>query len=197
MIETGNSLIHWNYFLALETDLVKVARYIEFAEPNFSTYSVELAHLLLAAGSEIDVVLKEICIHFDTGTTATTINGYRTVISERIPGFIDETVHVFRFKLTLHPWSDWKSRGGPHWWQSYNKVKHERSKYFCEANLKNALNAMAALLVAVHYFYKLTWRGRPSDPLDDKQVSLILKPNSQLLSFPSSYYYDQSHLPAG
>jgi hypothetical protein len=197
MIETGKSPIHWNYFLALEADLVEVARYIEFAQPNFPTYSVELAHLLLAAGSEVDVVLKEICIHFDARTTAATIDAYRTVISERLAGFIDETVHVFRFKLRLHPWADWKTEVSPDWWWSYNKVKHERSKYFCEANLRNVLNAMAALLVAVHYFYKLTWHGPEFAPLDDQQVSLVLKPNSQLLSFPSTYYYDQSHLPVG
>jgi hypothetical protein len=196
MIETGNSLIHWNYFLALEADLVEVARYIEFAEPNFPTYSVELAHLLLAAGSEVDVVLKEICIHFGAERMATSIDGYRSVIGEHMPWFMEETVHVFRFRLTLRPWADWKSEGSPDWWRSYNKVKHERSKHFSEANLRNVLNAMAALLVAVHYFYMFTLRGPDSPPPDHQQLDLMLKPNSQLLSFPSSYYYDQSHLPA-
>ncbi|MBP6506947.1 MAG: hypothetical protein KA257_05225 [Opitutaceae bacterium] len=38
-----------------------MSRFIEFAEDNFPTYSLELVRLLLAAGSEIDVALKELC----------------------------------------------------------------------------------------------------------------------------------------
>lgn len=29
---------YWNYFLALEADLVNLSRYIEFTEDNFSSY---------------------------------------------------------------------------------------------------------------------------------------------------------------
>lgn len=53
--------IHWSYYLAFEQDLEKISRYIEFHESNYSTYSVELARILLAACSESDVLLKEIC----------------------------------------------------------------------------------------------------------------------------------------
>jgi len=57
----SESPIHWRQFLALEEELMQVARYIEFSEDNFNTYSIELASLLLGAGSEIDVVAKQIC----------------------------------------------------------------------------------------------------------------------------------------
>jgi hypothetical protein len=197
MTKTGKSLIHWNYFLALETDLADVARYIEFAKPNFATYSIELVHLLLAACSEVDAVLKELSLQLNPKRRPSKINQYRPIISKELPGFLDETVYVRRFKLSFQPWKDWAPNKNPAWWSSYNKVKHDRSKHFSDANLENALNAMAALLVAVHYFYKLTWHGREFPPLDAQQVSLVLRPNSQLLSFPSTYYYDQSHLPAG
>ena len=52
-IQSGRVFLHWNYYIALEQDLAKLSRYIEFAEGNFSTYSIELAHLLLAASSEV------------------------------------------------------------------------------------------------------------------------------------------------
>jgi hypothetical protein len=58
MIDVSKSFIHWNYFLAIESDLENLSRYIEFIDTNFKTYSIELAHLLLASSSEIDVVLK-------------------------------------------------------------------------------------------------------------------------------------------
>jgi len=61
MLKEGPKLLHWNYFLALESDLDRVSRYVEFTTYNYTTYSLEMAHLLLAAGSEIDVVLKSLC----------------------------------------------------------------------------------------------------------------------------------------
>jgi len=66
MIKTGETLLHWNYFLALESDLERVSRYIEFDKANFKTYSIELAHLLLAASSEVDVVAKTLCQRIDS-----------------------------------------------------------------------------------------------------------------------------------
>ena len=53
------SLQHWNYFLALESDLGKLARFVEPTEANFRTFSLEIVRLFLAACSEIDVVAKQ------------------------------------------------------------------------------------------------------------------------------------------
>ena len=72
---TANKL-HWNYFLALERDMETVARYVEFSAPNFDVYSIELAHLLFAAASEVDVVAKLLCQtwrQLNRATTSTNI----------------------------------------------------------------------------------------------------------------------------
>ena len=61
MFEEGNKLIHWNYFLAIESDLERLSRYVEFSKDNYKTYSLAMAHLLLSSASEVDVVLKGIC----------------------------------------------------------------------------------------------------------------------------------------
>ena len=52
---------YWQHFLALEADFAATSRYVEFAEPNFKTYSTEFTKLLLAIGSEVDVLCKIIC----------------------------------------------------------------------------------------------------------------------------------------
>jgi hypothetical protein len=49
MIQATESKLHWNYFIALERDLETTTRYVEFTPANFSTYSIEFAHLLFAA----------------------------------------------------------------------------------------------------------------------------------------------------
>jgi len=61
VLKEGPKLLHWNYFLVLESDLEHISRYIEFTTDNFKVYSQEFAHILLAASSEVDVVLKSLC----------------------------------------------------------------------------------------------------------------------------------------
>ncbi|GEM_PF-733291 len=45
------TLTHWNYYLAIESDLENLTRYIEFHPDNFATYSIENAKLLMTATS--------------------------------------------------------------------------------------------------------------------------------------------------
>ena len=74
MIKTSEKNIHWDYYLALESDIGRLARYIEFDESNFDTHSIELAHLLLASSSEVDVVMKELCNLISPQSKAGNIN---------------------------------------------------------------------------------------------------------------------------
>jgi hypothetical protein len=57
---------YWQHFLALEADFTSTARYVEFSVSNFSTFSIEYAKLLLAIGSEVDVLCKVICERIDS-----------------------------------------------------------------------------------------------------------------------------------
>lgn len=148
--------IHWNYFLAIEQDLAKISRYIEFTDENFDSFSIELAHLLLASSSEVDVVLKLLCKGHDDGQRCLNINDYKTCVCQNFPSLINEKCFIPRFGLTLTPWSNWSGENNPDWWKSYNNVKHQRDTHFHEANLKNALNSVAALgLVVVQYYQDL------------------------------------------
>lgn len=88
MIKSKPSNLHWNYFLAIESDLVKTSRFIEFCEDNLSVYSIELAHILLSASSEVDVLLREICNL--KKIRADNINDYRIAFQELLPDFINE-----------------------------------------------------------------------------------------------------------
>ncbi|MEW6084316.1 MAG: hypothetical protein AB1607_06955 [Chloroflexota bacterium] len=193
-IEVKESLIHWNYFLALESDLAQVSRYIEFDSKNFRTYSIELAHLLLAASSEVDVIAKGICGFLEPNSPAENINQYREIINRNLPNFRKEQVFVPRFNLTLRPWSNWNSAKNPQnplWWRSYNKVKHERNEYFAEANLKNVLNSVGGLLVTVFYFYKLKF-SIDNPNLRERDTTRLLLPESEFVRLNEAYYY--SHL---
>ena len=54
-------LHYWQFFLAIEADLANTARYVEFADQNMGTYSIEYVRILLSAGSEVEVVAKLLC----------------------------------------------------------------------------------------------------------------------------------------
>jgi hypothetical protein len=153
-INTTRALSHWNYFLALEADLVELSRFVEFTADNYNTYSIELAHLLLASASEVDVVLKQLCALLTPGTQAENIENYRRALMPIEPGFACTAVTVPRFGLELTPWINWQDDRSPEWWGDHNKVKHERGAHFPRANLKNVLNAMGGLFISLMFYYR-------------------------------------------
>ena len=105
---------HWDYFLSLEDDLAKLARYIHFSNENLSTYSIEFARLLMAATQEIDVLFKQICARH--GDKSNSEAGYRAFFSEGDYVKIrDLEVSVRSYGLKFTPFKDWTSTA-PGWW---------------------------------------------------------------------------------
>lgn len=155
---TLQRLRHWNYFLAIEQDLIKISRFIEFSPDNYKTYSLELARLLIASTSEVDVLLKEICTS-DKKSKDRGINDYRDFFKSaeewdiQREDFIRQMTLLPRYNLYLSPWESWQNGGkdAPEWWTANNKVKHHRSDSFDQANLYNVLNSVAALFAVNLY----------------------------------------------
>ena len=158
------SLLHWNYFLALESDVERLARFVEFTSNNFGTYSIEMAHLFLAAASEVDVVAKQLCSIMDAAANVANIEQYRGVLRHCLPEMEASLVTIPRYGLELRPWSNWRDDETPDWWRDHNKVKHQRGEHFALANLENVLNAMAALFLLVLYYYRGVIDGRRIEP---------------------------------
>ena len=187
-IQVSNSLVHWNYFVALEQDLAKISRFIEFSEANFGTYSIELAHLLLAASSEVDVVMKRLCKLKNNQKSHSNINDYKETIMQYFPDFADEKVYIHRNGISLEPWSNWKGEENPLWWRSYNKVKHERDSHYDKANLKNTVNSLAGLGLIVIYYYRELFSQENAHTFASTLDRL--KPQTSLIDFNESYTYD-------
>ena len=182
--------LHWNYFLALERDLEVVSRYVEFSPPNFNVFSIELAHLIFAAASEVDVVAKLLCERIAPAAPRRNINEYKAVLLPAFPELPTTQVFVSRYGLSFAPWSNWAGPNNPDWWRSYNNVKHERDTYFNEATLKNALNALGALLVTTFHFYARTLAVAPTAVLPPKDTTRELQPESTLIRLDEDFYYD-------
>ena len=188
-ITVSKSLIYWNYFLALESDLEIVSRYIEFIESNFKTYSIELASLLLSSSSEIDVIMKELCGLLSHDDKTENISDYRDIIKKNKSELVEESVSIPRYGIELNPWTNWKEDNNPYWWRSYNNVKHKRNIYFNEANLKNVLNSLGALLITNFYYYLEKFskeKGQTQDPIWITKTKL--QPEPKLFKLKKEYY---------
>lgn len=163
-IREGTSLLHWNYFLALEADCERLARFVDFSRSNFGTYSIEIAHLLLAVASEVDVVAKQLCALVDEEANPSNIEQYRRILRRHLPEIEHSHVIIPRYGLTLEPWSNWKSDETPDWWRDHNKVKHQRGEHFSLANLQNVLNAIAGLFLLVLLYYRAVLEEKRIEP---------------------------------
>lgn len=186
-ITTSRTKAHWNYFLALERDIERISRYIEISEDNFSAYSLELAHTLFAASSEVDTVAKLLCEKARPGSNCVNMVQYRQLIMVNIPGFSSTEVYIPRYGLTLTPWSNWNEEKAPDWWRGYNQVKHERDTYFNQATLKNTLNSMGALLIMVLNYYSYVFIAKSGDP-GIKRAIREMEPGSNLLFLNDELY---------
>ncbi len=144
---------HWEYFQTLVDDIDKLSRYIEITKDNYKVYSIELVRILLAVGSEVDVVAKLLCQSVPDSKPCKNINDYRTTLCEVYPSLPAIIIALPRHGIGFIPWTAWGEEQNPNWWHSYNNVKHHRDNKFEEANLINTLNAASGLCVLIGYLY--------------------------------------------
>jgi len=155
VIESHKIQTHWNYLLAIDDDLDRLSRYIEFHERNFECFSIEISRILLTSAAEIDVVCKQICKKHDPESSAKDMHQYREEIKPVYPEIPNFEVMIPRHGLKLKPWDNWNEINGvPLWWTAHNKVKHQRDSEYYQGNLKNSLNSVAGLFIMVLYLYK-------------------------------------------
>ena len=141
--------IHWNYFFAIEDDLATLSRYVEFHEDNFTTYSIEIARILMTAVQEVDVLLKSICGHYNV--PAANVRDYHNLMVAKHPNIRDARVTLTHHSLARVPFASWTEDSPPSWWTANNKVKHARDTEFSRASLESAIDAVSALLIVNIY----------------------------------------------
>jgi len=82
--------MHWNYFLALEADILHLSRYVEPREENMQVFSIELTRLLLAIGAEADVVSNLLIAHL--AGAGMPMRDRREVLSRHFPWLLATSV---------------------------------------------------------------------------------------------------------
>lgn len=180
---------HWEYYLVLEKDFLQLERYVSFELGedylydgikyencgNSKTFSNEFIKQYQTICSEVDVILKSICLELGDQLANDMKYGYTPVVLQKWANIIDQKV---RFKdLELQPFSNWQKEPNyksPDWWTPYNNVKHERLCNYHKANLKNVLNALAGLYILENYLIKFIG-DRDNDKDVPNDISLIFE----------------------
>lgn len=145
---------HWNYFLAVEAELVACARYVEFSPDNFRCYSNEFAKIILLAAGEVDSIWHELCALLQPSSKAKSIGKYYPILLDEYPLLTKCEIAIPRYQMSFCPWRDWTAAQRPGWWsQSYNKLKHERYANFSSATLESTFNAVGAQFLALQLYH--------------------------------------------
>ena len=145
----------WAFYLRLENDFINSLNYVHFESDNFSTYSIEFERLLLSIGSEVDVLCKLLCKEINPLQSPSNIFQYATILCN-FGDFTSTKVRFERTGLEVSPFSGLTTQDSPHWWQAYNKVKHNRTEkeHYKKGNLENVFTALAALYMLNRYYCK-------------------------------------------
>lgn len=163
---------YWNYYLRLEEEFYNTRNFVEFSEDNFGTYSIEYLKLYLSVCSEIDVVGKFVAKYFNAlfDSEKANIKTWWKEIIEKVKYknkyLYDVEINFIDIKTNI-PWSNFNypsnpDANSPAWWETYNKVKHNRTEtdkdthkeFFTQANLQNVISAFAGLYVLEKSYIK-------------------------------------------
>jgi hypothetical protein len=132
---------------AIESDLRRVFEFVEPHDRNVDVFSTRLYEIFLRASTEFESNCKSIL----------SANGYTRDGDWNMSDYkkIEAATRLSEYQIQLTIWAGtprvlqplapWSSGGSLPWYQDYNKVKHNRTDEFECANLKNTLDAVAAL----------------------------------------------------
>jgi len=143
---------HWNYFLTLEQDMSDTSKFVEHCEANYNTFSFEFFKIIQLSCAEIDSLLKELCKLWEPNSKAKCIKNYAKII---IPKYtkLNEFSTMMNYSglpLLFCPWQHWTCEASPNWWRDYQHLKHNHTKNFDLATMKNAYYCLSALLIVLN-----------------------------------------------
>lgn len=158
----------WDYYLMLEDQFIDTFKYVEPGPINDSkninklSFSKMYNQLLLSVGSEVDILLKELC-KIAGDTKADKMEIYKKVLKD-YKNFSNEGCKYIYDSEVIYPWINFKEEDSPDWWTNYNNLKHRRlkNKYFKLGNYKNVTQALAGLFIICRVLYREFFLYEPS-----------------------------------
>ena len=156
--------IYWKNYLRLEKFFIDTEKYVTIEKDNYPTYSFEYLSLFVLICNEIDSVLNELCDEFENKNEQRNILKKTDILIREIPNFNNVKVATaFEYSgFSFVPFQKFTDKSTDFWWQSYNDIKHRRSKidnstkkpYYYQANLKNVFYSLSALYISLKLLFE-------------------------------------------
>lgn len=137
-------------FFQLQKEMEELFLYVAPAFKNLKTYSYHIHELLIRICIEIEANFKAIFAenHYSKQEKDYTIEDYWKInVSHRLSDY-KVIMPAWEGKSNVfEPFAGWKTSTTLPWYRAYNRSKHNRDKYFAEANLKHLMDAFCGLYV--------------------------------------------------
>lgn len=185
----NKNINHFNYYLAIESDLINTFRYVEFSVSNNSTFSIEFARIIMASTQEVDSLFKEFSRLIEPGSNHKNIGEYKKLALKHFSDLVEEKIYAPKYGIELTPWINWSGDSNPDWWGANNDIKHQRLSNFEKANLKNAFNSVAALYCVNIYYLKALKEQERNEELDWSEFFAFVSLKSELFELDSNKYH--------
>ena len=153
-MERNKFEMYWRYYLSIESMMINTAKYVCPSRENAYTYSDEFMKIILLSCSEIDSIMKEICkqngVLLNDGQYNMKVYSTELLKNKSIceiafaPGFNfsedSKSIICFPFRDINKD----KPYAGLLWWESYQKLKHNRIENAKVGNLINSIYSLGA-----------------------------------------------------
>ena len=182
-------ILHWNYFLSIEEELLTTSKYVEFDLDNLKTFSTKYTKIILEASSEVDVLLTQVGKIFKQKKKKPNFKDHYKIINLNVNTLITEKLFIEQYGIDISPYEEWTNNKELDWHKTYNNLKHNRGSHYKEGNLENAFLSVGALFTTVvHYYQCIALNSNPGKRIRLSDVINSLKPKANLIKF-----YDEKH----
>ena len=139
-------------FLQLQKEMEELFLYVAPADKNLKTYSYQIHELLIRICVEIEANFKAIFAenHYSKQEKDYTIGDFWKInVSHRLSEYKVKMPTWEGKNKVFVPFSGWNTSISLPWYRAYNRSKHNRDKFFTEANLMHLMNAFCGLYVVL------------------------------------------------
>ena len=171
------SNLFWPIYKKLESELLSMTSHIRFDDNQLKVYSDNFLDILFRTAVEIEAITKELYIksggtpivpesemYFDT--VCLDYLETKWALSKKV--VLISSINLYFEKeenRTITPLKKSNKRGtsGSKWKQAYQAVKHNRSENYKSGNMKNCIDALAALYILNIYYKDEFFKLSPGD----------------------------------
>lgn len=139
-------------FLQLQKEMEDLFLFVAPADKNLKTYSYHIHELLIRICIEVEANFKAIFAenHYSKQEKELNIRDFWKIEASHKLSDYKVKMPIWEGRNSVfEPFAGWKTSTKLPWYRAYNNTKHNRDKYFFQANLKNLMDAFCGLFVVL------------------------------------------------